>query len=165
MSKKRDARIIGKGRQLSRKYHEKYGGCAQAVFAAVADSINLGYDKSAFKAMVGLSGGVARFGIGTCGAVAGAAAAMSVNSEIEREELQINKDSIEKTYNSILKFGKKFMEKYKALSCRDVQMVLYGMSFNLWDESARNEFRKVSDCDEVISDATAWALNIILNED
>lgn len=164
LSEKNDTKIIEKGKKLSKEYHDKYGGCAQATFAAVTDSLDLKYDESTFKAMIGLSGGIARFGIGTCGAVAGAAAAISLSYDIDKGKLQGDKNSKEKIYSDILKFGNKFKEKYGGFTCRDVQMKLYGKSFNLLDEDIYDEFQKVSTVDKVIKDATVWAIKIILNK-
>jgi hypothetical protein len=60
---------------------------ATAVFTAIVDVLGLNGDE-AFKAMIGLAGGTGHLTKGTCGALAGAAAAISLSYNKSREEVE-----------------------------------------------------------------------------
>lgn len=159
---KRSKEVVEEARELAEKYDEKYGGCAQSTFLAVAEVTELDYDEDVFKSLVGLSGGVGDLGTGTCGAVTGAAAAISLSIDSGMEKIEKDGDKRWEIYSEIARFVEKFREKYGNIPCREVQMELYGMSFDLHDERAQEVFGEVSECEEVVSDAAGWAAEIIL---
>lgn len=162
LNEKRRKEIVERARELGEKYLEKYEGCAQATFTAVCEAVELDYSEDSFKSLIGLSGGVGGLGTGTCGAVAGGAAAISLSLDLGREKLEKDPDKRWKIYRKVSLFGKKFREKYKEIPCRKVQMELYGMSFNLLDEEAWEIFEELSKCEKVVADSAGWAAELIL---
>ena len=93
MPGKRSKSLVEKASKLGLEYPAKYEGCAQATFAAIADTLNL-KGEEVFKAMVGLSGGVGDLGRGACGAMAGAAAAISLYFAPGRIEAEKNHEAL-----------------------------------------------------------------------
>lgn len=154
--------LIEKAKRLAKEYMGKYAGCAQATFAAVADTLNLKGRDEVFKAIIGFSGGLGSIGEGSCGAIAGAAAAISLSFNVRREELVQDKNKRKDIYLEVARLGRKFSDNYKGISCVDVQQNLYGKSFNLWDKEEYEEFGNVSECGNVAVDAAAWAVEIIV---
>lgn len=160
--KKDKSELMKKAKKLAKEYMGKYAGCAQSTFAAVADTLNLKGRDEVFKAIIGFSGGLGSLGGGTCGALAGAAAAISLSFNVTREELAQDKNKRKDIYLEIARLGRKFKENYGGISCVDVQENLYGKSFNLWDKEEYEEFGEVSECEDVAVDAAAWAVDIIV---
>jgi C_GCAxxG_C_C family probable redox protein len=155
--------------RLGYKYPAKYGGCAQATFAAIADALNL-KGEEVFKALIGLSGGVANMGKGACGSMAGAAAAISLKFGVRREVLKRNPEAILKAkdhiYEMVEKVGGKFLEEFGSYLCRDIQMALFGKAFNLRDPKIYEEFREIAwpeVCSKkVVGKAAGWTIDVIL---
>ena len=72
-------------------YLPKWGACAPTTFAAIMDTLGYADDQLArdiWKATVGLTGGTGNMAIGTCGAMAGAAAAISFSFGFTREDVE-----------------------------------------------------------------------------
>lgn len=91
---KRDQEILEEAYQRGYEYLSKGWGCAATVFGAVMDA--LGYEddpivNDVWKVNIGLSGGTGNMAIGTCGAMAGAAAAISYSCNFTKEDLDLAK--------------------------------------------------------------------------
>lgn len=157
---KNEEETVREVRELGEKYYDMYGGCAQATFAAVAEALDLKYRNDNLDALIGLSGGVGALGIGSCGAVIGAAAAISLSFGVSVEEIGSNKDLKWDIYNAVKKLGDKFTNKYNGLSCREVQIDLYGTSFDLRNDKARKKFKEMKECEKVVADAAVWGTEI-----
>lgn len=149
-------------RECSEKYLSKYAGCAQATFAAIADTLDLKGRDQVFEAVIGFSGGGGALGGGSCGALAGAVAAISLSYKLSREELEKNKNRRKTIYYDVGKVMRKFRKKYEGVTCTEVQKELYDETFDLWDEKEYEEFQKISECGKVVADITAWAVEVIL---
>lgn len=159
----KETEIIEKARKLGEKYLEKYGGCAQATFAAVSDAVGLNYSEDTFKSITGLSGGVGGLGTGTCGGVTGGAAAISLSLDIGKKDLIEDPDRGWEIYRKVAEFGKKFREEYTDIPCREVQIELYGRSFDFLNEEDLERFEELSKCEKVVADAAGWATEFILD--
>ena len=154
---------------LGRRYPARYGGCAQATFAAVADALNL-KGEDVFKALIGLSGGVGNMGRGACGAMAGAAAAISLKFGVGRNALKRNPEAIlnvkDRIYELVEEVGERFLEEFGSYLCRDIQLALFGKAFNLRDPKAYMEFKQIAwpeACSrKVVAKAAGWAVDVIL---
>jgi len=154
---------------LGQRYPARYGGCAQATFAAIADALNL-KGEEVFKALIGLSGGVGNMGRGACGAMAGAAAAISLKFGVGRNALKRNPEAIlkvkDRIYELVEKVGGRFLEEFGSYLCRDIQLALFGKAFNLRNPEAYMEFKQVAwpkACSrEVVAKAVGWAVEVIL---
>jgi hypothetical protein len=171
MLDKKEEQIVQKAREYAKEALVKYNGCCQGTFIGVCDALGLQYSSDTFKALVGLSGGVGRLSAGSCGAVCGGAAAIGLALGVEPEVLEKSlekgegrSEEQEEVYRIIIDFGRKFLEEYKGLSCRDVQFKLFGKSFDISNEKILEEFAKIRDeaCPEAVADGAAWATEQIL---
>lgn len=164
MKNEEDA-LVKRARQDARKNLDKYGGCAQSTFYAIAKNIDLGGKKEVFKAMIGLSGGPGSTTRGSCGGITGAAAAISSSVDIDPNRLEQNKDLRLNIYKNVRKVVKKFISKYGGLTCRDVQMEALGKAYDFQDEEAYKDFKEENcpeKCKNVVGNSASWATEAIL---
>lgn len=108
-------------RKLAEEHLEKYGGCAQATFTAIAKAVGLDYSEDTFKSLVGLSGGTGDLGTGTCGAVTGAAVAISLNADIDKSDLEKDTNKAWEIYPKIAQFCERFRKKYRKVQRNHLQ--------------------------------------------
>jgi hypothetical protein len=157
--------------QRGYEYLTKWRACAPTVFAAVLDT--LGYENDpgaaeAWKATIGLTGGTGNMAIGTCGAMAGAAAAISYSFGYSQEDtrdlmrmLAVN--------GAVAEAGARMKEKYGHITCQEVQFYHWGKSFRFTNPKAMMEFASLSsgkpatpECQQVTGDLTRWAVETIM---
>jgi len=147
-------------------------GCAPGVFAAVMET--LGYEddpvvNDVWKATLGLIGGTGNMAIGTCGAMAGAAMAISYSFGFTKEDL---KDQVKmlNVASVVAEVGKKMQEKYGHIQCQEVQFHHWGKSYRMTNPEAMQEFMSLSStnpeimaaCQEVTGDLARWTVKKIL---
>lgn len=167
-------------RDLAAKNVTTLWGCAQSTFCTVVDYLREEegielmppeVEEEMFKALVGLSGGIGNCGIGNCGAVTGASFVISYVSGIGRKTLEkleghrwIAFDNVAET------IGKKFLEDYHGVRCRDVTWARFGKWYDSWNPAAKAEFSKEEKergclhpqkC--TIAHAAAFAVEVVLN--
>lgn len=151
-------------------YPGEYHGCASGAFAAIAYALDMKAD-NVFKSMIGLAGGTGDIGLGTCGAMAGAAAAIGLRFGVGPDEMLKLSDEerskyVHKVYDVVEKVANRFIEEYGSYLCRDIQWKLFGKSFNLRDPERHKEFKELAwpkECSEkVVSKAACWAVEAIL---
>jgi len=147
-------------------------GCAPGVFAAVMET--LGYEDdpvvdAVWKATVGLVGGTGNMAVGTCGAMAGAAMAISYSFDFAKEDLEENPMKMLNVANAVAEVGKKMQEKYGHIQCQEVQFQLWGKSYRFTSPEAVQEFMSLSAnesfrraCKEVTGDLARWTVKKIL---
>ncbi len=153
------------------EYLPRWRACAPTVFAAVMDSI--GYDddpvvREVWKATIGLTGGTGNMAVGTCGAMAGAAAAVSFSFGYSREDLQDIMKMLA-VNNAVAEVGEKMSDRYGHITCQEVQFRHWGKSFRLSNPEALMEFAALTsgddaktECREVAGDLTRWAVEAIM---
>lgn len=158
-----------------------YHGCATAVFTALVDVLGLNNGDEAFKAMIGLAGGTGHLTKGTCGALAGAAAAISLSYNKSREEtLRMIEDPKElhpahqhmpkffqEIFDKIAKVAKKMYEKYGGINCDEIQFNIFGKTLNLLLPEKHREFSESLqyhsvNCYTLEADVAGWAVEVIL---
>ena len=160
--------LIKEAEKLAQR-HTEYAGCCPSTFLGVADALKLEGRKEAYKATIGLSGGIADMGVGACGAMAGAAMAIGLRYNLtpEKVETDTTRRGIHKVRDSVERVAKKFIDEYGSYTCRDIQMKLYGKSFDLKKPEIKEEFKKIGwpgKCSEhVVAKAAAWTVEEILN--
>ena len=139
--------------------------CAPGVFAAVMDT--LGYEddpvvNNVWKATLGLIGGTGNMAIGTCGAMAGAAMAISYSFGLTKENLE----DLMEVNGVVAEVGKKMQEKYGHIQCQEVQFHNWGKSYRLNNPEIMEEFISLSRahpaCQEVTGDLARWTVKKIL---
>ncbi len=153
-------------------YLPRWRACAPTVFAAVMDT--LGYENDpivndAWKAIVGLAGGTGNMAIGTCGAMAGAAAAISYSFGYTKEEIQRNITKMLKLCGAVADVGKKMQEKYGHIVCQEVQFYHWGKSYRFTNPKAMLEFASlagetgsITECQDTTGTLARWAVEKIL---
>ena len=159
-----DREVLDEAYRCGYDYILRYA-CAPGVFAAVMDT--LGYEddpvvNDVWKATVGLIGGTGNMGIGTCGAMAGAAMAIGYSFGLTKEDLE----DIMEVNSVITEVGKKMQEKYGHIQCQEVQFHIWGKSYRFTNPDAMQEFMNLSRADpgfqEVTGDLTRWTVKKIL---
>ena len=91
-------RCIQRAKELAFQYQGTLVGCAHCSFSAVLDAlreegielVSQDVQNEIFKGIIGLTGGCGNMHIGTCGAVLGSSAAISLAVGIGREEQEKN---------------------------------------------------------------------------
>lgn len=150
---------------LGFEYESKYGNCAQCTIAALMDVFNLNYD-DLFKVATAFSGGTAGMGKGNCGAYSGGVLALGLKYGRERKDFS-DKEKTKKASQLARKLNAKFMEEYGGCSCHDVQMKIFGRTFDLQNPEDRKEFENagahIDKCTKVVAKSAQWTGEIILN--
>lgn len=172
----REERCIQKARELGAKYQGELVGCAHCSFAATLDAlrsegieiVSEEVEDEILKGLVGLTGGVGNMGYGSCGAVTGASAAVSLASGIGRLENQDKANRWISYWNVKTGIVDKFMQKWGAIACRPIQIKNFGRAFNsriperskeLFQAAEERGCRTDATC--TIAQAAAWAVEAI----
>ncbi len=167
-----DKKILDEAYKRGYEYLPRWRACAPTVFAAVMDT--LGYEddpmvKEIWKATIGLTGGTGNMAIGTCGAMAGAAAAISYSFGFTPEDLKKDIMKMLNVNGVVAEVGKKMQEKYGNIQCQEVQFHHWGKSYRFTNVNAMLEFASMSgdknatpECQEVTGDLARWAVEKIL---
>lgn len=143
--------------------------CAPGVFAAVMET--LGYEKDpsvndVWKATIGLAGGTGNLAIGTCGAMAGAAMAISFSFGFTKEDVLKDPEKMLKVNRVVAEVGKEMQEKYGHIQCEEVQFHNWGKSYRFTNPKAQQEFMSAralwTACQEVTGDLAKWTVQKIL---
>jgi len=151
------------------------------VFAAVAAVTGLRHGDEVFKAMIGLAGGTGHLTKGTCGCLAGAAAAISLAYNLDKGKVlkMLNdpkklhpKDPriptvFQDIFDKVANVARKVEDKYGGITCADVQFKVYGRTINLLDPRLHREFCEAFSsypvsCFDVEADVAGWAVEEIL---
>ena len=173
--------LISEARERGSK--SQYHGCATATFTAIVDTLGLKYGDECFKAMIGLAGGTGHFTKGTCGALAGAAAAISLAYSKSREEVAgiledrrglhpLNNhipEFFQEIFDKIAWVAERVKERYGGILCSEVQFNVYGKTYNLldpkehWDFVKMNKLRPVN-CQTIEGEIAGWTVEVILTD-
>ena len=126
-----DKEVLGEAYRRGYDYCKRIA-CAPGVFAAIMET--LGYEddpkvNDVWKATLGLIGGTGNMAIGTCGAMAGAAMAISYSFGFTRKNLQEDPGKMLKVVGAVAEVGKKMQEKYDHIQCQEVQFHNWGKSY------------------------------------
>jgi len=142
-------------------YKKRYHACAATTFALIADLT--GVDSSdVFKALVGLSGGVGLAGNSACGALIGAAAAISLSFDLDRNRLAADNEAEFRVHAVVRKIVDRFIGKYGGITCYEVQLALHGKAFDLNNPEQRCDFSLIDKrCSETIRDAVEWTVKVL----
>jgi C_GCAxxG_C_C family probable redox protein len=136
--------VVGEIRRKAHGY-DQYSGCSQSVLLALQEGLGIGDEESFMSATV-LSGGVARRGE-TCGALLGGLMALGLvygRSRIEDTPSYVSAmavanemcDEFQRRLEE--EFG--FPEPLESTLCTEIQMRIYGRSFDIRDPEDREAF-------------------------
>jgi hypothetical protein len=145
ISEAKKARIIDKAGHFGVGLGAKYGGCAPITFAAICEAFKSeGIElfshetqETIIQGMLGLHGGVAMTGIGTCGAITSSAFAISCVIGVTTEDLEKNP-----TLNSVPAVTvvedimDRFEETYGATDCLRLRYNRVQRTFDFLDPDA-----------------------------
>lgn len=168
MEAKEREKILEEIYQTAYDYESEYGFCAQAVLGALHDYFEE-IDSEIIKASHPLAAGGAMCGDGACGALLGGM--LAIGSYFGRRKDQFG-DSDEEywTGSSRLanKVREKFIEEYGSVLCGDVQELLMGRTFDLWDTADYKNFEKAGGHDDKCPDVTGkvakWTAEVLLDQ-
>lgn len=142
-------RCTEKAIQLGADNYIKYTNCAQATFTAILDALreegieltSTEAEEAIFKALSGVSGGHANLGCGNCGALSGAATAISLVSGVSRSMQVEDKNYRWIAFDNIAKtIGTKFKNNFHGLTCRNVTWERYGKLWDFWNVNSNTDF-------------------------
>ena len=178
MTRQDQVQIVTRAGELAGEYVPIYWGCAQSAFAAIVDALREGGielctkedEDEMFEGLIGLSGGYGNMNIGTCGALVGAAFALSLFSGIGREEQLKDPDYRRIAFDNVADtIGERFLKEFNGVRCRDVTWSRFGKQYDSWDPDAKREFardEKSRGCIGpekcTIAKAARWATGYIL---
>lgn len=153
-----------KAYKLAYTYLQEHTNCSQCVIAAIQDVFGCVSDE-VFKAAYGLAGGGTLTGSGTCGALSGAFLVIGSLSGRERSTLEVKP---KKPFKQCRRLYDMFLAVYGSCLCRDVQMRLFGRTYDLWNRDDYREFEADGGhrdkCPEVVGKTAAWLASILCEE-
>jgi C_GCAxxG_C_C family probable redox protein len=159
--------IAAKASSLGREYEKTYMGCGQCLIGSVLDALGIERNEL-FKAATGFAGGVALMGDGCCGAYLGGV--LLIGDRIGREKsdfadaarVRFRTHALAREYHDL------FIKQYGSVTCRDIQMKLFGRSYFLLDKDDYIKFDQAgghSDiCPKVVGDAAGWVVGLLAKE-
>jgi len=128
-----------KARELGTKYQGTIIGCSHCTFIAAFDAlkevgVTLASDDirdKLFTGLMGLTGGVGNCHRGTCGAVNGASFLVSLASNVTIEETARDNSNRWLAFYDVKKYiCDRFIEKWGAITCREILIKNFGMAFD-----------------------------------
>jgi C_GCAxxG_C_C family probable redox protein len=154
--------VMRRTRRIGAKKKKIYM-CAESSFSTVADTLELEGREYVLKAISSISGGIANYGTGCCGAIAGASAAIALSFGAIPDRTEAGLKLRARIFDAISEVVQKFQDRYGGLSCREVQIKLFGKAFDLRDSASMEEYRKLDMEDvQIIEDVSVWAVDAIL---
>lgn len=147
------------------QYERSRRGCAQCTVAVMCEVF--GVDPAVFKAASAMSGGMARSGLGPCGAFTGGLLVISYFFGRPLDRFG-EPGSAFRDRALALEYRSRFAEKYGGWFCKDVQKAVFGRSFDLSSEEGYQAFEEagahVDKCPSVVGTAVSWLAEILLRE-
>ena len=149
-------------------YYEKtYKGCAQCTLAAMFDITGKRED-TVFQAASGFSGGMGQCGDGVCGGYSGGIMMMSSMRGRRRDHFDGDREAKYASFDMAEQLHDKFLETYGTVLCKGVHQTIFGRSFDLRDDIAKQEFEQAGahtdKCTTVVATAAQWITEILLKE-
>ncbi len=159
-------RILEEVYKRAFQYEQKYGSCPQCVLGAVQDVFGTVDDK-VFRAGYALAGGVGLTTDGTCGALAGGVMALSSKYGRTRENFAEGRHL--KSLELAKELHDRFVQEYGSCICREVQMKMFGRSFDLWDLNDYEQFEREGahrdKCPSVVGNVAKWVAEMLMREE
>ncbi|MCS7139409.1 MAG: C-GCAxxG-C-C family protein [Candidatus Nezhaarchaeota archaeon] len=153
--------------QLAFRYGVEYKNCSQAVLRAIYEVLNLKGAELVIKSAHPLAGGLGLSGNCTCGALAGGVLALGLVYGRSLENM--GKKGFLKSYVKAKELYDMFVNEFGGCSCKDVQLRLFGRSFNLWNPEDFRKFEEMGGhkdkCTEVSGKVARWVVEIILADE
>ncbi|MBS7624093.1 MAG: C-GCAxxG-C-C family protein [Candidatus Bathyarchaeia archaeon] len=156
-----------KAYKLAFKYEAEFGSCPQAVLRAVYETLNIKGMEPIIKSAHALAGGLGLSGCGTCGALSGGAMALSFFFGRSLEDM--GKGRFLKSYAKAKELYDRFVSEFGSCICKDVQIKIFGRSFNLWNPEDYEKFEEMGGhrdkCTDVSGKVAKWVVEILLSDE
>jgi len=132
-------RAIIKAREFGARFQGTIVGCPHCTFLAAIEAlaeegielISDDIKDKIFTGIMGLTGGVGNSAIGTCGAVTGASMVISLATNVTIEENSKDNSNRWLAYYDVKKYVcDKFMERWGAITCREIQIKNFGRAYS-----------------------------------
>lgn len=157
--------ILDRVYRMAKNHELNSGGCGQCTVAAIFEVMGV-EDEGVFKAATGLADGVGLTGDGHCGALSGAAMAISYFYGRSRADF----GKVAKQLKACIlakKLHDEFVEMYGTCRCADLQKKHFGRFFNLYDPAdmkAAAEAGMSETYSSLVGETARIATRIILEE-
>ena len=162
--------IAKKAHDLGFEFEKNYRGCAQCVFAALQDALDIRNKETdlLFKALTGFMGGMAQEIDGHCGAYSGGALMIGHFIGRERDNFA-DPDKIRlRTAAMVRKLHDKFIKEYGTITCHQIHRKIMGRPFYFRDPEEMVKFdgagAHTDKCTEVVGTAARWTVEILAEE-
>lgn len=171
LDERRTNLLMNEAYRRGSEYLPRWRACAPAAFAAIMDT--LGYDDDPvileiWKSSVGLSGGTGFMTVGTCGAVASAALAISLSFAYGKQDIE----DMNKMFNvnlAVAELGDRINRRLGSIQCQEIQLAMWGKAYRLTHFDSLNEFCRMSvteagqpRCQEVVGSIARLAVEKII---
>lgn len=170
-----DKKLLEEIEKRAFTYSQEYKACSQCTLLAIQEVFGLTND-DVLKAATGFAGGIGRTG-SVCGALSGGVMALGLLYGRDGETMKHPDENLrsqrreeieEKLGTLIKKLRSKFEEEYGTIICDDIEVKLFGRSFDKWNPEERKEKARLGGyegkCPTVVGKATRWAAELILEK-
>ena len=143
-------KIVAKTKECVLENEPKYGGCAGISFTALADAFRAEgaeiftpeEEEMILRGMLSLSGGTAREGFGTCGAVIGACFMIAYVSGIGTREMLEDVNNRAVPINHAQEVTEKCTKEWGSICCNDMRYRRAGRAYSLKDPNSWADMEK-----------------------
>ncbi len=166
------ATLADEAAYLGEKYTAACRACAPAVFTAIMETMGHGDDPTArevCKASIGLTGGTGLIATGTCGAVAGAAMAISYSFGLTFADIEKDMMKMLSVNLAVAELCRRVQECYGHIQCQEIQFSHWGKSFRFSNSDTLAEFvaflddeKSGSKCNKLSGTVSGWAVECIM---
>jgi C_GCAxxG_C_C family probable redox protein len=163
--------ILERVEQRAASYMYEYKGCGQAALLALQQEFKLPGGSAALKAASFTARGVARLG-DMCGALSAGIMAFGLASGRENLEDSVypNPEVIDQASGLprslvlVRRFYQRFVQEFGGSTCRDIQIKMFGRSYDMGNPEENEEFSKLSNtkCSELVGQVARLAAETIL---
>ena len=162
--------ILERVERKAAAYEKQYHGCAQSAFLALGEEFDFPGTSAVFKAAGFMAGGTARMG-NMCGALAGGMLSLGLAAGRERIEDPLYGEEINEASGQPkrVEFARKlyqgFVQENGAWMCRDLQIRLFGRSYDLHNPEDYAKFQEAGGyekCPKLVGRGARLAAEIIL---
>lgn len=151
---------------LAHSYLIQYGSCPQAVLRAVHEALNLKGIEAVIKSAHALAGGLGLSGNGACGALSGGVLALSFFFGRSLEDM--DKGPFMKSFIKAKELHDKFVNEFGGCTCKDVQVRLFGKTFDFWSLDDLMKFREIgglNKCAIITGKVAMWVTEMLLSDE
>jgi C_GCAxxG_C_C family probable redox protein len=173
--KKTETDLLKEVEEKGFKYGKEYHCCSQCVLLATQEAFDLP-GEDALKAATGFAGGIGRTG-SVCGALSGGVMAFGLLYGRDHESMthpdpdvrKERREAIENKLGMLVKrLRERFEKEYGSMLCDDIEVKLFGRSFDKWNPEDRKEKVRLGaygdKCPSVVSKTARWVAEMILEE-